>query len=177
MGCRVFVDPVGGDLVGHDDDGDVCSQLKRTADSVVVLATYPSRDMIAYATTLPIVHASSVVLRAVNVHHDAAGERGGLHQVQVPRARQLVEKCPSLAQNQRLDQVTIFVDEARRSQSAGEPSAAHTITSGPGSALIAATSVARSPRATWVTGQVASASLRVLENTTFGNYRTTSRMC
>lgn len=44
----------------------------------------------------------------------------------------------------------------------------HTITSGPGSALIVATSAARSPRATRVTGQVASASLSVVENTTLG---------
>src|SRR6266704_408802 len=44
----------------------------------------------------------------------------------------------------------------------------HTITSGPASALIVAISVARSPRATCVTGQVASASPSVLENTTFG---------
>jgi hypothetical protein len=34
--------------------------------------------------------------------------------------------------------------------------------------LIVAISVARSPRATRVTGQIASASLSVLENTTFG---------
>jgi hypothetical protein len=68
---------------------------------------------------LPMVPASSGLLRPLNVHHYAAGKR----------------QCPSLAQDQRLDQETVLVDEVRRSQSAGEPSAAHTIMSGPASAL------------------------------------------
>src|SRR5690242_6675572 len=83
------------------------------------LATYPSRDMIACATTLPMVPASSGVL-----HEYAAGKRLGLDGVQVPSVRQLADQGPSLAQDQRLDQETVPVDQVRRSQSAGGLSAA-----------------------------------------------------
>src|SRR3954451_11118329 len=78
-----------------------CSQSNKRPMVWSCLATYPSRDMMALATTVPIDPRSSAALRLVDLHDDAAGERRGLDELQVPSVRQLVE------QDQRLDEQVV----------------------------------------------------------------------
>jgi hypothetical protein len=61
-----------------------CSQSNSRPMVLSCLATYPSRDMIACACTMPTACSSSGVLGSVDVDDDAAGERRGLDEVQMP---------------------------------------------------------------------------------------------
>jgi hypothetical protein len=61
-----------------------CSQSNYRPMVLSCLATYPSRDMSACACTVPKKPPSSGVLGSVDVDDDAAGERRGLDEVQMP---------------------------------------------------------------------------------------------
>jgi hypothetical protein len=58
------------------------------------------------------------VLLSVDVDDDATGERRGVDQVQVPWLQKLVEQGLSAAQDQRLDQETLLVDQVDRGKRA-----------------------------------------------------------
>ena len=100
------------------------------------------------------------------MHHDAAGNDKASTRFRCRESGSWSNRtCPAPSTNGWTKSRYSSIRSAAASAPANR-APPHTITSGPGSALIAAISVARSPRATRVTGQVASASLSVLENTT-----------
>ena len=86
----------------------------------------------------------------------------------MPRLRQLLKERLSAAQDQRLDQEAVFVDEVRRRESTGEPSTAPDDDVRAGLGLDVGDLGCQVAPRDRVTGQLASSSVSVWEKTILG---------